>query len=571
MKLANAAQPWTQQSSSAGKSLRYDEVHTNQVQDTIQEFGKKHVEGSGRTTPVPTRNIGEVFADGKVVGQTKKRQNLKEEPVSIAKVTASPWRSKAHEPSLKLVNVSVEKPANIHISENAHAQMASFMHQDSKKESKFSSSSSSTIVSTSSSVQTSEVRKESKSFHSSETKGSSYSTQVVEEAKKDDKIRLQPEDPASSQIIPDEGRVVQVPPRSPGPVRKPTPTKEKGKVTHPDPAEGAVVARGGASPKSTGKRHVEITEIASYQHKETHESTKSNSTSSGQIPMPIAQQWFEPQPNHPHHRNPPPHQPSQKQQQLQQKLQDQHHQIILEQQKHQRQHNEQSLSKSLQQPNRHQEGPKSTPLPVLAGWFEDCEKLNQNEGKRQPEAEPDVTLKGKVRDNLAIFQQPGSHTKPATVSNIELIQDCCDTVKEGRVNNTKKAYIQRATSNEREDNSKQQRAKEIEEVLRARNESGGKSQELDDPERIFSRRQRDERERELQEVAQLRATAIGHNVWEETDAHERAEVSRLQRARELQELAQSRQKLNWNDVVSQSSNNKQLSGAEETLGDSATG
>lgn len=77
---------------------------------------------SGRSTPsAPSRNIGEVFAENKVAMSAEKE------------ATANSWRTQTPEPTLKLVNVSVEKAVgsnqNIHISENAHAQMASFMQE----------------------------------------------------------------------------------------------------------------------------------------------------------------------------------------------------------------------------------------------------------------------------------------------------------------------------------------------------------------------------------------------------------------------------------------------------------
>jgi len=457
-------QSWTQQSNSLGKSLRYDEVHTNQVHDTIQEFGKKTAESGRSTTPAPTRNIGEGFADGKVCEPPPK--NVNEEPVSISKVKQASWRtgaSNVHEPTLKLVNVSVEKPANVHISENAQAQISSFMQQDVKKESKTTTSSSITFSSASMST---EVKKDSFQF-----------TDSFEEQK-----------------------VVQVPPKSPGPAKK-----EKAKVTHPE----SVIS----STKQAGKRHVEITEIASIQHNEMKSSTQI-----GQIPMPVSQQWFDT----------PPH--GQQQQQVYQKQTQQSHFQKQVHHLHQDQQNKREVN-----------GSKLMPLPVLASWFDESEKLsNQVEVKKQS-------------------------TPEKSVSQI--------AESEGKVvnNTTKKSYIQRATFQESDENSaKNQRAKELEEMLRARNESGGgRSSEMDDPERIFAKRQRDERERELQEVAQLRATSTGQNVWEETDAHERAEISRLQRAREIQEIAQSRQKLKWDDVVSQA--NKQPLIMDESQGDAPTG
>merc|ERR1719370_426539 len=74
---------------------------------------------TGRTTPAPSRNIGEGFSENKVGKTSEDDKN------------ANSWRTKTPEPTVKLVNVSVEKAIgsnqNIHISENAHKQMANFM------------------------------------------------------------------------------------------------------------------------------------------------------------------------------------------------------------------------------------------------------------------------------------------------------------------------------------------------------------------------------------------------------------------------------------------------------------
>lgn len=105
--------------------LKSQEVKTNKVNDTITSWGKHDTTASGRSTPVPSRHIGQVFAENKVA----KVENEK---------SANSWRTKTPEPSLKLVNVCVEKgpgsTQNIHISDNAHSQMANFA-QESKMQS----------------------------------------------------------------------------------------------------------------------------------------------------------------------------------------------------------------------------------------------------------------------------------------------------------------------------------------------------------------------------------------------------------------------------------------------------
>ena len=99
--------------------FRSQEVKTNKVNDTVQTWGKRDSSQTGRTTPAPSRNIGEGFSENKVGKTSEDDKN------------ANSWRTKTPEPTVKLVNVSVEKAIgsnqNIHISENAHKQMANFM------------------------------------------------------------------------------------------------------------------------------------------------------------------------------------------------------------------------------------------------------------------------------------------------------------------------------------------------------------------------------------------------------------------------------------------------------------
>jgi len=100
--------------------LRAQEVKTNKVNETVTGWGRGGTgTNSGRTTPVPSRNIGEVHSENKLA------------KVAADEKSANSWRTGGPEPSVKLVNVTVEKAAgsnqNIHISENAHSQMANFM------------------------------------------------------------------------------------------------------------------------------------------------------------------------------------------------------------------------------------------------------------------------------------------------------------------------------------------------------------------------------------------------------------------------------------------------------------
>lgn len=110
--------------------VKTHDVKTNKVHDTINNWGQKDVTNSGRTTPVPSRGIGEVFAENRLAKNTSEAQS-------------NSWRTKTPEPSLKLVNVVVEKAVgsnqNIQISENAEAQLAKFFSENKQVQS-FSSS-----------------------------------------------------------------------------------------------------------------------------------------------------------------------------------------------------------------------------------------------------------------------------------------------------------------------------------------------------------------------------------------------------------------------------------------------
>ena len=106
--------------------FKSQEVKTNKVNDTVQTWGKKESgTTSGRSTPAPSRNIGDTFTENRVAKTVTENKS------------ANSWRTKTPEPTLKIVNISVEKSAgsnqNIHISENAQKQMASYMSSSSSQ------------------------------------------------------------------------------------------------------------------------------------------------------------------------------------------------------------------------------------------------------------------------------------------------------------------------------------------------------------------------------------------------------------------------------------------------------
>ena len=102
---ASLQKVWTSaQDVNKANNEHFKEVKTNKVNETIKSWGKKDgptEATSGRATPIPSRNIGEVFQENKI-SKSKTENNA----------AASSWRTKTPEPSLTLVNVSVEKGNN---------------------------------------------------------------------------------------------------------------------------------------------------------------------------------------------------------------------------------------------------------------------------------------------------------------------------------------------------------------------------------------------------------------------------------------------------------------------------
>merc|ERR1711970_851969 len=67
--------------------FRSQEVKTNKVNDTVQTWGKRDSSQTGRTTPAPSRNIGEGFSENKVGKTSEDDKN------------ANSWRTKTPEPT----------------------------------------------------------------------------------------------------------------------------------------------------------------------------------------------------------------------------------------------------------------------------------------------------------------------------------------------------------------------------------------------------------------------------------------------------------------------------------------
>merc|ERR1719414_1687626 len=195
--IRNATSNWARDDRGISQDRRaFEEAKTHQVESTLSDWGKQDsFQHSGRNTPNPTRTISEKFADSKIGSETwKNNVEHKEEALTEINTSSSsgrtrhksgtsPWRTKTPEPGLKILNVSVESPhgSNVHISQNAEAQMASFAQCQQNQSNDQTFTQQQEAVS-SSHIQTAEIKKTSSSklTSSSTTLVNSLSSKMVE-------------------------------------------------------------------------------------------------------------------------------------------------------------------------------------------------------------------------------------------------------------------------------------------------------------------------------------------------------------------------------------------------------
>eukprot|EP00095_Tigriopus_kingsejongensis_P007426 maker-scaffold2106_size20872-snap-gene-0.4 protein:Tk07426 transcript:maker-scaffold2106_size20872-snap-gene-0.4-mRNA-1 annotation:"hypothetical protein NCU06935" len=129
------------QAATEGSTSLTKDIHTNQVRETVDKWPSKSREGSqqpnsGRSTPAPTKHIGQSFADNRIAKDGKLAFKQDEVLMTSNQTSSSSVANKSVggcslEPPLKLVNVAVMKANNgenekMTFSQTAQQQMKGF-------------------------------------------------------------------------------------------------------------------------------------------------------------------------------------------------------------------------------------------------------------------------------------------------------------------------------------------------------------------------------------------------------------------------------------------------------------
>ena len=478
------------------------EAHTNQVHETVTKWGQNNninvdQPAPERATPVPiTRHIGDTFADSKNTVIKPKQESMTNN--SQASTSTAPWRTKTpSEPSVKVVNVAVEN--NVHISENAASQMASFVQQET-------------------STKTHIEQKQSMTQSSMMTSSSSSSSKSIQQQQSSSEMKH-----VSS----------QVPPKSPNPTRKMPSGTPKGKSAHN--TRPATVAA------------TEVTAASSSSPPILEQSKPIFSNSSGQIPMCVttnssstmcsstSSSWC---------------------------MKEEYRSEQQQQQKSESKETSDSSILNTKHPNDYS---------VLNEWLageekqleESIKNLEKNNNAtfkhlentmiEHPIEMPDINLKGKVKDNVAIFQAEKSSA--IKVENAGNQTTLVGENLEGSHGKAKQALMQHTDKDitERVEHERIQRAKELDEIKQAAKvhhvQRQSKKSECNDDLDKPSVEVLEARSRMLQEVASRREDTPTSEDDFVTSQEKAAERAKQERNKELAEIAEMRNRTNWQDVV----------------------
>ena len=490
------------------------EAHTNQVHETVTKWGQNNninvdQPTPDRATPVPiTRHIGDTFADSKntVINTVIKPKQESMTNDSQSSTASAPWRTNknnpAAEPSVKVVNVAVEN--NVHISENAASQMASFVQQE-----------------------TSTTKTHIEQKQSSMTQSSMMTSSSTSSSKS-----IQQQQSNSSEM---KHVSSQVPPKSPNPTRK-------------NPSGGAPKGKPNSRPATVAA--TEVTAAASTSSPILEQSKPIFSNSSGQIPMCVttnssstmssstSSSWC---------------------------MKEEYRSEQQQQQKSESKLTSHSSILNTKHPNDYS---------VLNEWLageekqleESIKNLEKNNNKHlennnntmiEPPKEvmPEINLKGKVKDNVAIFQ---AEQKSSTISNkVENVGNNQTTLDgenlEGSHGKAKQALMQHTDKDitERIEHERIQRAKELDEIKQAAkvHQRQSKKSECNDDIDKPSIEVLEARSRMLQEVASRREDTPTSEEDFVTSQEKAAEKAKQERNKELAEIAEMRNRTNWQDVV----------------------
>lgn len=156
-------------------------------------------------------------------------------------------------------------------------------------------------------------------------------------------------------------------------------------------------------------------------------------------------------------------------------------------------------------------------------------------------------IKGKVKGNIAMFSRQSVEREGSVEGS--------RSASRGGTRVKVTSLRQRTSSEDREDNEKMQRAKELEIIASTRAQASWDNPSSDQEQEAAHRAAM--KNRELMEVANIRSAA--DRLDDVTDAEERAKFEKECRSRELQEIAAFR-KPNWEDVVSSANNGQNRTG-----------
>ena len=491
------------------------------------------------------RNLSNAWSNEKVniqtehqVNETKKKYLDKTRQVTRSSKT----HQNTYEPSLKLVNVSIERngeDGKIHLSDTAQQQMSSFTSQMQRSqktftENKYEAKESLTKSAKENVVSSSKVERKTGPYfnqtvpHVSNATPKPYQASPVNEKPKEvEKLKAEKIEQTKSYLDQNSGmsnltdevfktREFSVPSANliesrheaskvigPNPPKIPF-SKGKGRIAAPN-AEQDVETKSPSVPNPKPRS------ITTPKSDFANSKKNLNVCSKSDLPMPVEQSWFNKEAN------------------------------INTQ-----------LKTDISTPSKQKScisstnNDQKTPLPVSAGWYSDEERdhkptvPNKAATKKHVEFTTAPEVVDNSDDNIKNEQQLSMQSVKENIakfhrqtSNPEVKSDKPNTTPDslkGAVSTAKETFLQRTFSKEKEDSDRYQRQRELEEIAKARANANWDEQEESTAESI-----KDARNRELQEVAHLRS--INQNGWQDDVTRDRLEQTRDQRNRELQEIA----------------------------------
>ncbi len=541
----------------SNKGLDMKEVKTNQVRDTVSRWGSsddKEHEVQAKNTP--SRNIGKTFAENRIA-----RDVARMEAAQTRHDCSTNTPRKSPEPALRLVNVSVERSklesncSSIHISESANELMASVVQSKGKREPDAQETT------------TSESHGDQANASKSSTQDFVTSTQIARnEVGRDVNKELSVEASSAQRPFSYAHPSVQLKQIYPKDFDKnlPQSAKKTSSIEKPPRTFGLSKNKSGSLPRHD-KEKMRVNGQSTPTNLVTPVQTGASPPGTQEhLPMPVEQSWFD-------------------------KMRS-------------------DASNSTTTPATAAaagavvtEGNKQTPIPVLAGWFEEEQrkKVHHEEEAIQtassvqptlpaPPPPPSTTTTTEEHSRTigdvdkTSFSSIGTTDEKLAKESIAALPQTTQLKEELNVPKSpfvqsRQIYLQKGSSSEKEEAERSQRRRELEEIAlvrsqtnwdecsasekhhdsvreartrelqeiaASRSQSAGKNAPEDPAQNEIQSGIREARERELQEVASVRAKAGNLSVGGEVGkAHE---FMKEERGKELQEIAASRSKASWN-------------------------